>query len=71
MTAFKAVLNNFKRKSIQKEFLSGNVNTCGSCSQFMQASKDQKNKVKASIDEAWNKIKPKAKIIFYDNTWEK
>ena len=68
---FKTVLNNYKRKSIQKEFLSGRVNTCGSCSQFMQASKDQKNSVKSLIDEAWRKIRPEAKIIFYDHIWEK
>ena len=67
---FKKVLNNYKRKSIQSEFLTGKVDTCGSCSQFMQASQDQKNKVKISIDEAWKKIKPNAKIIFYENTWE-
>ncbi len=68
---FKKVINNYKRKSIQKEFLYGRVNTCGSCSQFMQASKDQKNRVKILIDEAWNKIKPNSKIIFYDDIWEK
>lgn len=67
---FKKVLNNFKRKSIQKEFLTGKTDTCGSCSQFMHASKDQKNKVKTQIDDAWKKVKPNAKIIFYENIWE-
>lgn len=68
---FKTVLNNFKRKSIQKEFLSGKVDTCGNCSQFMKASQEQKNKVKNLIDEAWEKIKPNAKIIFYEHIWDK
>ena len=68
---FENVLQNFKRKSIQKEFLSGKVNTCNGCSLFMRANQNQKNNVKEAINKAWEKSKPNAKIIFYDNFWMK
>ena len=67
---FRKVLNNDKRKSIQKEFLTGKVDTCRSCSQFMRASEGQKDNLKKIIDAAWLKTRPNAKIIFYDYTWE-
>ena len=28
------------------------------------------NTVKTLIDDAWKKVKPNAKIIFYENIWE-
>lgn len=65
------ILNNYKRKSIQKEFLTGRVKTCKGCSQFMVASKNQKDNLIREIDLAWQEVKPKSKIIFYDNVWEK
>ena len=68
---FSNVLHNFKRKSIQKEFLSGKVDTCNGCSQLMRANQDQKNTVKETINKAWNKVKPNAKIIFYEDLWMK
>lgn len=68
---FSNILNNHMRKSIQREFLSGDIKTCGSCSQFMRASHEQKQNLKKLIDNAWLKSKPNAKIIFYEHIWEK
>jgi radical SAM protein with 4Fe4S-binding SPASM domain len=70
-SGFKNVLNNLKRKQIQKEFLSGKVNTCNGCSLFKVPSDEQKKQLKILIDEAWIKVQPSAKIIFFENTWEK
>lgn len=68
---FDNVLKNQKRKNIQKEFLTGNVKTCNDCSQFMVASKNQKDNLIKQIDLAWKDIKPNSKIIFYEKVWEK
>ncbi len=68
---FANILENQKRKNIQKEFLTGSVKTCKGCSQFMVASKNQKDELIKKIDKAWKVSKPNSKIIFYDKVWEK
>lgn len=65
------ILKNNKRKNIQNEFLTGSVKTCSGCSQFMVASKKQKDNLTNQIDEAWKALQPNSKIIFYDKVWEK
>ncbi len=68
---FSNVLKNLKRKSIQKEFLSGNIDTCKDCSQFRVPSDSQKKLLSEIISNAWLETRPKARIIFFDKVWER